>query len=106
MKRVNTKQGATSLPAPEKKLSPEWAVAQSVGTKFLTIGLNAATGIISARALLPAGRGELAIMVLWPVFLASALTLGIPSALTFQLRRNPSKQSELLGAAILLSVFT
>jgi O-antigen/teichoic acid export membrane protein len=106
MKKVNTKQDATSLPAPEKKLSPEWAVAQSVGAKFLTIGLNAATGIISARALLPAGRGELAIMVLWPVFLASALTLGIPSALTFQLRRNPSKQSELLGAAILLSVFT
>ncbi|HMI53620.1 MAG TPA: polysaccharide biosynthesis C-terminal domain-containing protein [Candidatus Saccharimonadales bacterium] len=91
---------------PEKQMNPAWAVAQSVATKFLTIALNAATGIISARALMPAGRGELAIMVLWPVFLASALTLGIPSALTFQLKRNPSRQSELLGAALLMALLT
>ena len=30
-------------------------------------------------------------MILWPVFLASALSLGVPSALTFQLRRNPGE---------------
>jgi len=106
MKEVTTKQGPAPSTVPEKHTNPAWAVAQSVGTKFLTIGLNAATGIISARALMPTGRGELAIMVLWPVFLASALTLGIPSALTFQLKRNPSKQSELLGAAMMMALFT
>ncbi len=67
-------------------LSPMAAVAQSVGTKFLIIGISAANGVITARELLPAGRGDLAAMILWPVFLASAMTLGIPSALTFQLR--------------------
>jgi O-antigen/teichoic acid export membrane protein len=87
----------------EKPLSSATAVAQSIGAKLLIIGVNAATGILSARALQPAGRGELAAMILWPVFLASALTLGVPSALTFQLRTNPEKRSELLGAALLLS---
>ena len=106
MKKVTTIVDDRRPAVPEKQMSPAWAVAQSVGTKFLTIGLNAATGIISARALMPAGRGELAIMVLWPVFLASALTLGIPSALTFQLKRNPSRQSELLGAALLMALLT
>jgi O-antigen/teichoic acid export membrane protein len=105
MKRLTTTEDGNRT-APEKQMSPAWAVAQSVGAKFLIIGLNAATGIISARALMPEGRGELAIMVLWPVFLASALTLGIPSALTFQLKKNPSRQSELLGAALLMGLLT
>ena len=85
-------------------MSSVLAVVQSVAAKVMIIGINALTGIITARALRPEGRGELAAMVLWPVFLASALSLGVPSALTFQLRRNPEKQSQLMGAAILLAV--
>src|SRR5450755_488295 len=91
---------------PVKQIHPVWAVAQSIGAKCLIILLNAATGIISARALQPTGRGELATIILWPVFLASALTFGFPSALTFQLKHNPKKQSELLGAALLLALLT
>jgi O-antigen/teichoic acid export membrane protein len=87
-------------------MTPAAAVAQSVSTKFVIIGINAATGIITARALLPAGRGELAAMILWPVFLASATTVGVPSALTFQLRRHPEKRSELMGAGFLLAMLT
>src|SRR5260221_145401 len=88
------------------QLSFASAVAQSIAAKCLIIAIGAATGIISARTLQPAGRGELAAMILWPVFLASALTLGIPSALTFQLKRNPEKQSQLMGAALLLALLT
>lgn len=87
-------------------LSPAGAVAQSVGAKILIVGLNAATGIITARVLQPAGRGELAAMILWPVFLASALTLGIPSALTFQLRSNPGRRSQLMGTGFVLAAMT
>src|SRR6267154_67139 len=86
------------------RLSSAGAVARSIGAKCLIIAIGAATGIISARALQPAGRGELAAMILWPVFLASALTFGIPSALTFQLKRNPEKHSQLMGAALLLAL--
>jgi O-antigen/teichoic acid export membrane protein len=80
------------------------AFVQSAGAKLLIIAINAATGILSARALQPAGRGELAAMILWYVLLANVFTLGIPSALTFQLRRNPERGAELVGAALLLSM--
>ncbi len=93
-------------PTEARKISPLAAVVQSVTTKVAIIGINAVTGIITARALQPQGRGELAAMILWPIFLASALTLGVPSALTFQLKRNPERQSQLLGAALLLAVLT
>jgi len=82
------------------------AVIQSVAARGLTMGINALTGILTARALRPSGRGELAAMILWPVFLANALSLGMPSALTFQLRRNPARQSQLVGAAFLLALLS
>jgi O-antigen/teichoic acid export membrane protein len=77
------------------------AVAQSVGAKLLIVVINAATGILCARVLQPAGRGELAAMILWPMFLAGVLTFGIPSALTFRLRSSPEDNSRLLGAGLL-----
>jgi O-antigen/teichoic acid export membrane protein len=82
------------------------AVVQSVGAKFFIIAINAATGILTARALQPAGRGELAAMILWPVFLASALTFGLPCAITFRLRSNPEQASRLVGTALVLAALT
>lgn len=55
------------------------AVVQSIGSKSLILGLQAATGVLTARALGPAGRGELAAMILWPLFVASVTTLGVPT---------------------------
>ena len=53
-----------AYPGP-KQLSATSAFVQSAGAKLLIIGLNAATGILAARALAPAGRGELSAMILW-----------------------------------------
>jgi O-antigen/teichoic acid export membrane protein len=82
------------------------ALLQSTGAKLLVIGVNAATGVLSARALRASGRGELAAMILWNVLLANAFTFGIPSALTFQLRQHAQKQSELVGTAFLVGLVT
>lgn len=90
----------------KKPMSSAGAVAQSIAAKFAIVGISAATGIISARALLPAGRGELAAMILWPVFLANTLTFGFPSALTFQMRSTPQRASGLLGTGFLLAFLT
>ena len=84
--------------------SSSMAVVQSTAVKLLIIVLNAATGILSARALRAAGRGELAAMILWNVLLANAFTFGVPSALTYQLRKHHQSQSELTGAAMLLGL--
>ncbi len=82
------------------------AFIQSTGAKLLVIGVNAATGILSARALRASGRGELAAMILWNVLLANAFTFGVPSALTYQLRCHTNRQSELVGAAFLIGLLT
>src|ERR1700742_80719 len=48
----------------KRAMSTVNAVAQSVAAKMLIIAINAVTGIITARALKPEGRGELAALVL------------------------------------------
>ena len=70
------------------------AVMQSLAIKLLVIAVNTATGIITARMLQPEGRGELAALILWPVFLANAMTLGVPSSLVYNLRREPERASQ------------
>jgi O-antigen/teichoic acid export membrane protein len=80
------------------------AAVQSLATKVLVIGLNAATSIVSARALNPAGRGEMAAIIMWPGFLVSLLTLGLPTSLTFNIRRYPERTSEAIGAASVLTL--
>jgi O-antigen/teichoic acid export membrane protein len=76
------------------------AVVQTVITKGTILAVNAATGIISARALHPTARGELSAMILWPVFLSSALSLGVPSSLVFNLKQNHADHKSLLSAAV------
>jgi O-antigen/teichoic acid export membrane protein len=95
---------ADHMPPAGKRISAAGAVAQSVWAKLFIVGINASTGILTARNLMPAGRGELAAMTLWPVFLGSALTLGMPSALTYQMRSQPERQARLVGAALLIAV--
>lgn len=102
---ANIPKGSGSEPVLTRKpLGSVAAVVQSVGAKFLIIGVNAATGIITARSLGASGRGELAAMILWPVLLGSALTLGVPSALTYQLRQRPQQRSQLIGTALAIAL--
>jgi O-antigen/teichoic acid export membrane protein len=79
------------------------AVVQSIGSKVIILGLQAGTGILTARALRPAGRGELAAMILWPLFIASVTTLGVPSSLIYYLRHRPEARSKLIANGLLMS---
>ncbi len=72
------------------------AVIQSIASKAVILGLQAATGILTARVLRPEGRGELAAMILWPLFVASVTTLGVPSSLIYFLRRRPEERERLI----------
>src|ERR1700733_9510052 len=80
------------------------AALQSLATKILVLGLNAATSIVVARALKPAGRGEMSAVIMWPGFFAALLTLGLPSSLTYNLRRQPERAPETIGTATLLTL--
>jgi enterobacterial common antigen flippase len=78
------------------------AVAQTLFANVFILGINFGTGIITARLLGPLGRGELAAIILWPQALALATTLGLPSALLYNLRRHPERASQLFTAALLI----
>ena len=78
-------------------------VVQTIASRFAIIGLNAATGILTARLLAPEGRGELAAISIWPVLVAGLTTLGLPTALVYHGRRDPARLGELTAAALALA---
>jgi O-antigen/teichoic acid export membrane protein len=67
------------------------------------LGLQAATGILTARVLGPAGRGELAAMILWPLFVASVTTLGVPVSLIYYLRHQPKERGRLIANGFVIA---
>ena len=91
---------AAEEPRPRRGLR---AVVQSIGSKAAILGLQAATGILTARTLGPSGRGELAALIVWPLFVASITTLGVPSSLIYHLRRWPEERDKLIANGFLLA---
>lgn len=80
------------------------AAVQSFLVKIIVLGLNAATSITVARALKASGRGEMSAIMMWPGFFGAILTLGLPSSLTFNLRRDPDAASNTIAAASLIAI--
>ena len=62
--------------------------------------LNMCTGVLTARALGPDGRGGLAAVLMWPQFLAFCVALGLPASLVFHLKKQPSDAPQLIGASL------
>jgi O-antigen/teichoic acid export membrane protein len=80
------------------------SVLHAFNSKLGVVVINAATGIMTARALHPQGRGELAAMTIWPLVLSGSLTLGLPSALTYMIQRKPDQKSQLTTAAAIIAI--
>ena len=78
------------------------AVAQNLAANVLILGVNLITGIITARVLGPDGKGAQTAVSLWPQFLAYSLTLGLPSALLYNLRRAPNEGARDFSASLVL----
>lgn len=78
------------------------AVLKALSGRAGMLMLDSATGILCARMLRPEGRGELSAMILWPVFLSQACTLGVPSAVIYSLRKHKQELGSLIAAAIVI----
>lgn len=89
---VSAKSGAT-------------AILQTGVANIVVQGCNILSGIITARALGPGGRGALAAIIMWPQFLAYGMTIGVPVATVYWLKRRPELSRDLSGTALLLSAF-
>jgi len=75
---------------------------QTTVLQVVTLVANLATGILTARLLAPTGRGELAAINLIPSVMGYLLTLGVPAALLYHLKREPANAPRLVGAALLV----
>jgi len=64
--------------------------------------VNLATGVIVARALAPAGRGEQAAMGVWSATLSSLFLIGLPVSLLYNARRFPEERRKLYSTALVL----
>ena len=62
------------------------------------------SGVITARALGPSGRGAVAAIIMWPQFLAYLFTLGIPISSVYYVRKHPQCRSSVTAAAIAGSI--
>lgn len=95
--------GGVSEKAPQRGVR---AVIQTVVSKIIIQGLNAGTGIITARTLMPSGRGQLAAMILWSSFLASMSSFGVPSSIIYTYRHRPAERETIVGTGMLMSLLT
>ena len=91
----------------QRFLSAKSGTMANIQTAFANLAVQAVNllcGILTARSLGPGGRGLLAAIIMWPQFLAYAMTIGIPIASVYWLKRRPYLSAELAGTGLLLSV--
>jgi len=65
---------------------------------------NVVSSLIGARALGPAGRGDLLVIVLWPPVVAMLAGLGLPTAYRYWMAREPERVSPLFSNAVLYTL--
>jgi enterobacterial common antigen flippase len=80
------------------------AVASTFFTNLSLQGCGLVTGILAARLLLPAGRGELAAVILWPAILDSVGIMGIDWVLGLKVAATPEKEPDLARCGVWLGL--
>lgn len=82
------------------KSLPAWS--WSIATNAINLAFGIATGILVARLLGPAARGELAEVQFWAAAVAAMGICSLPSALSFFIAREPH-QAAIAGSALTLA---
>src|SRR5579884_596164 len=77
---------------------------QTLVQSAIVLIVNFGTGVLTARTLGPAGRGELTAVVVWPQLFAWAMLMGLPQALIYNIRTDRSRGIRLIPTALLLGL--
>jgi O-antigen/teichoic acid export membrane protein len=75
-------------------------LSSSAGASIAILGFTAVGGIVSARYLLPTGKGELTAVVLWPTLLVSLGGLGLTEAITYYSATTRDRTRQILSTAL------
>lgn len=83
--------------------APSGSVVQLASASYIVVALGAVTGPIMARALGPAGRGEVAAAYAFTGMAYLVLAAGVPQAIGSFVMQSPSREAQLLRTALLYS---
>lgn len=78
--------------------------ASTISGQGLILALGVVTGIMSARILGPTGRGEFAVVTLWPISIANVICLGLNQAISFNIGRRKLTISEVATATFVIAL--
>lgn len=73
-------------------------------TNIIVLILVTLTSIITARLLGVEGKGELSAILFWPIFLTGLVSLGLPTSLIYNLRKDVTHTSDYLKVCILVLI--
>ena len=93
--------GADARPAPRQRLVR--AGVLSLGTSAAIQGLSVVSGVLLARILGPAARGELAAVLLWPGLLAAVGGLSAVEGITYHTARRSASMPATTATAFAIS---
>ena len=83
-------------------------IARSAKLIFLTdvsiLALTMISSLVGARALGPAGRGDLLVVVLWPPVIAMLAGAGLPTAYRYWMAKEPERGSRLFSNAVVYTI--
>jgi O-antigen/teichoic acid export membrane protein len=99
-----TRMGEAARPVTRPRRTADLAVRSTFSTNVVLAVLAAATGVLSARLLRPAGEGELAAIQTWPLLLGTLSMLGLDSALVYFIARQPERARQLTSTAVLIGL--
>ena len=86
--------------------APDLAVRNTFTANVALAVLGAATGVLSARILHPAGEGELSAIQTWPLLLGTLAMLGLDAALVYFIARHPERGRQLTSTAVLIGLLS
>ena len=73
-------------------------------TNALMLSSGVVTGLLSAWALGPAGRGDLMVVLMWPAIFSMVAQFGLPQAYRFWIAKRPECVSALFANAVLFTL--
>src|SRR6266508_5481689 len=96
--------GVSSIALPGGRMRSGRPLTASLGASLAVQALNVMTGVLLARALGPAGRGELTAVMLWPTLLAAVGSLGMAEAVTYHLAGRAFAPDRVVGAGLAVAL--
>ncbi|HWP91119.1 MAG TPA: oligosaccharide flippase family protein [Thermodesulfobacteriota bacterium] len=81
-----------------------WAWMGTFITNLVIVACGFITGVLTARFLLPEGRGALAAVIFWSQLTAGIGIMSLPEATTYRIGRWPERASEIISTAFWLAI--